>query len=416
MLEFSDAPYQFFEAKPSVPLTWLGRTLNRHFILPGKNHRIREVTVDGEIEALKTAHKAGERLLFVMNHPSHSDPQVISEIHRRLGIASCFMAAYDVFLRGKFHAWSMQRLGNFSIDREGSDRKAMAAAIEVLKIGDRALNIFPEGNVYLTNDRLTPFLDGAAFIALKAQAALGDTPVKIIPISLKFTHLTTPRETITTRMRQLAKDSGYRFPDGSETNPLNAVLGLGQHILSGYLKQHYPDLQHSADHQNLFDLLNTFATSLVDKLESELEISPASGQELVDRIAKIRSKIHALRTDPEPTPHPEINGLADQAILALRIHGYLQPYLTEHPSIDRYDETVERIAEDFYSKPMPRTGPRKAMAMIGAPIDVREYSKEKLRTSISPMTEEMEDVVQKGIDCLNEQSSMLGSKVTSESN
>jgi hypothetical protein len=47
-------------------------------------------------------------------------------------------------------------MGNFSIDREGSDRRAMAAAIKVLTDGKTAPNIFPEGNVYLTNDRRPP--------------------------------------------------------------------------------------------------------------------------------------------------------------------------------------------------------------------------------------------------------------------
>lgn len=86
----------------------------------------------------------------------------------------------------------MQRLGNFSIDREGSDRKAMAAAIDTIKADDYALTIFPEGNVHLTNDRVTPFLDGTAFITLKAQQAIKDARVKIVPLSLKFTHLSTP--------------------------------------------------------------------------------------------------------------------------------------------------------------------------------------------------------------------------------
>ena len=194
MLEFSDAPYRFFEARPSAPLIRLGRALNRHVFLPGPNHRIREISVDGETDALRDAKGNSDRLLFVINHPSHSDPQALTEVQWRLGVDACFMAAYDVFLRSKLTAWSMQKMANFSIDREGSDRKAMAAAIKVLSEGKKALNIFPEGNVYLTNDRITPFLDGAPFIALKAQAATTDAAVKIIPVSLKFTHLTTPRE------------------------------------------------------------------------------------------------------------------------------------------------------------------------------------------------------------------------------
>lgn len=401
MLEFSDAPYRFFEARPSAPLIRLGRGLNRHVILPGPNHRIREISVDGKTDALLEAKRDGDRLLFVINHPSHSDPQALTEVQRRLGVDSCFMAAYDVFLRSRLCAWCMQRMGNFSIDREGSDRKAMAAAIKVLAEGKRALNIFPEGNVYLTNDRLTPFLEGAAFIALKAQAAAGDAAVKIIPVSLKFTHLTTPRETITQRMLQLGTDSGHTFPPGSTTDPLGAVLGLGRHILGDYLKKHGLQGKIPADDPPLYSLLENFAANLVAEVEKDLEIAVAEGAPLVARIARARAKIHLLRTDPAAQPHPEIVGLADRAILALRIHGYLTPYLTERPTIDRYDETVERIAEDFYSRTMPRTGPRRAMVKIGAPIDVRDHLGAKPREGISSLIKEMERRVQEGLDTLN---------------
>jgi hypothetical protein len=71
-------------------------------------------------------------------------------------------------------------------------------------------------------------------------------------------------------------------------------------------------------------------------------------------------------------------------------------------SIDRYAETVERIAEDFYSRTMPRIGPRRAMAMIGTPINVREFSEMKLREALPTLTETIERRVQCGIDALNE--------------
>ena len=407
MLEFSDAPYRFFEARPSGPLIRLGRELNRRLILPGKNHLISDIVISGETGALKDCSKNGDRLLFVANHPTHSDPQTLSEVHRRLGIDSCFMAAYDVFLRSRFCAWSMQRLGNFSIDREGSDRKAMAAAIKVLTDGERALNIFPEGNVYLANDRLTPFLDGAAFIALKAQAALEESSVKIVPVSMKFSHLTTPRETVTERMRQLATDSGYKFPKDASGDPVHAVLGLGQHILGGYLRRHNLKTGDGSLHEQL----SGFAETLVEGLEDGLSIAPSQGATLVSRIAAIRSRIHRIRTDPDKVTNPEIDGLADRAILALRIHGYLTPYLTEHPSIDRYDETVERIAEDFYSRAMLRTGPRLAMVRIHAPVDARDFSSMKFREAIPALTKNLEESVQSGIDSLNTENAAPGASM-----
>ncbi|MAS94777.1 MAG: hypothetical protein CMO55_16380 [Verrucomicrobiales bacterium] len=410
MLEFSDAPYQFFEPQPSSPVIWLGRKVNQHFIVPRKNHLIQELRVEGALDEINEARTNGDRLVFVINHPSHSDPQVISEVHRQLGIPSSFMAAYDVFLRSKLSCWVMQKCGHFSIDREGSDRKAMSTAIDMIKGGDFALNIYPEGNVYLTNDRVTPFLDGTAFIALKAQKDLKDTArVKVIPISLKFTHLTAPKETVTERMIQLARDCGYQYP--KDVKPLDAVFGLGNHIVSNYLRTHGYKEEMATGPEGLYETLTGFTNDLVAKLEGGLSLEASPETDLVDRIRKIRSKIHQLRTDEKAEPHPEIDGIAEKAILVLRIHGYLTPYLSDKPTIDRYDETVERIAEDYYSKAMPRTGPRRCYAQIHSPLDVQEYMDNaggKLRDAVASLTCDSEKAVQKGIDDINEKNDTSG--------
>lgn len=80
-------------------------------------------------------------------------------------------------------------------------------------------------------------------------------------------------------------------------------------------------------------------------------------------------------------------------------------------SIDRYDETAERIAEDFHSRAMPRTGPRRAMARIGAPIDVRDHLVSKPRNGIVNLTREMERRIQAGIDALNERNDAPGGRL-----
>ena len=417
MLEFADASYRFFPPKPSPVLIGIGRAFNRHFILPGKDHRVKELRIEGETEALLSARAGGDRLLFVINHPSHSDPQIITEVHRRLGQRSCFMAAYDVFLRDRLAAWCMQKLGNFSIDRESADRKAMAAAITVLTQGTYALNIFPEGNVYLTNDLVTPFLDGAAFIALKAQQALAEAAIRIVPVSLKLTHLTAPRETVTARMLQLAEDSGYVFPRGSTADPMGSLLGLGQHILTAYLKNHGYQEEMTRLGRSVHETLEGFATRLATELESSLQLTSAPGGGLVERIRKIRSTIHQLRTDPTGTAHPEIDGLADRAILALRVHGHLTPYLAEHPTIDRFAETVERISEDFYSRLMPRNGPRRAIAHLHEPLGVRAYldaSGGKLRHAVNRLTQDMETAVQAGLHAINNTNDAPGATLVHE--
>ena len=58
---------------------------------------------------------------------------------------SFFMAAYDVFERNALHAWLMQRMGAFSVDRDGSDMHSLKQSIATLESGKYALSIFPEG-------------------------------------------------------------------------------------------------------------------------------------------------------------------------------------------------------------------------------------------------------------------------------
>lgn len=414
VIAFSDAPYRFFDARPSTPLIHAARIANRHLVLPGPGHRVREVVLSGETARIRETWRDNKRLIFVSNHPTHSDPQVLTEVQRRLGVDGSFMAAYDVFLRGRLQAFFMQRLGNFSVDREGSDRKAMSAAIQIVREGQRALNIFPEGNVFLTNDRLMPLLDGTAFIALKAQAALDGSEVLIVPVSMKFTHLTRPRKPLRKRLIDLAEHSGHRFPEGSEVDPVAAVLGLGRHIIGAYLRTHGDRHALEPAEAGLYETLEAFAASLVDDLESALEIKALPGMKLLDRIGKVRSRLHQLRTDPALPQDSALDGMADRALLALRVHGYTSPYLTARPTVDRYDETVERIAEDYHSRAMPRTGPRRAMVRIHPPLSVREFLEQKdgsLKATIPALTKTLSQTIQGGIDELNDRNDAPGGEL-----
>src|SRR5918993_855140 len=106
-------------------------------------HGIVDVSVHG-IDRLKTI-ASGDGILICPNHSYTGDGSV------------------DGFL--------LQRLGGFSVDREGCDRAAMRQANDLLTSG-KALVIFPEGEIYHTNERLTPLREGVGFIALTAQREL----------------------------------------------------------------------------------------------------------------------------------------------------------------------------------------------------------------------------------------------------
>ncbi len=417
MLDFCDAPYSFFEPKPNRLVMAVSRAVNRYYSLGNANHRVRELQLSGQVDRLRdlVAASGGARLLFVANHSTHSDPQVMTEVLRRVGAKTHFMAAYDVFLRSKLTAWVMQGNGAFSVDREGSDAKAMKTALNVLAEPPfgMGLTIFPEGNVYLTNDRVTPFLDGAAFIALKAQKQIGaGVPVHVVPVAFHFTHLDDIREGICERLQRLAGEVGTTFERNADAG--DEVRRIGHALLGRNLRKRglLTDQEKSLTEQ-----LTHSAEEILGGLEKKLELRNKPGDGPIDRVRKVRAKLHQLRTDSEQSgafAEAHIAAWADEAILAFRILNYCQPYVLEHATVDRFAETTEKLVEDHFSEAQQPLGDRRVVAHIGGPIDlsgrVQAFST-KARAAVADLTLEMERAVQAGLDAENARNSAPGGEI-----
>jgi len=425
MLDFCDEPYCFFDAKPSRLVMAISRTVNRLYSLGNPNHRIAELQLSGQAQRVREMVAASEsgrgaHLLFVANHSTHSDPQAMTEVLRQLGARTHFMAAYDVFLRSRMTAWTMQRNGAFSVDREGSDSKAMKTAVRVLSEAPHGcgLTIFPEGNVYLTNDRVTPFLDGAAFIALKAQKQAGaERPIQVVPVAMKFTHLGDVREGICERLQTLAGEADSSFD--RKADPVQEMLRIGQLLLARNLRRRgllaNPEL-------SLSEQLASSADEILCGLEKRLELRARPGDAPVDRVRKARAKLHQLRTDPQQgaafaEAHKE--SWADEAITAFRIINYGTPYVSEKPTVDRFAESSERMMEDHFSKALPPLGERRVVAHIGEPIDLSgerlaAFSK-RSRAAVTDLSLEMERLVQAGLDAENAVNPAAGGEIFGQS-
>jgi hypothetical protein len=300
-------------------------------------------------------------------------------------------------------------MGCFSVDREGSDRASMKEAIRILNEGQRALTIFPEGNVYLTNDRVTPFLEGPAFIGLKAQKDLGgDYPVLALPVSIKVTHLTDARPQVLDLLRELAVEVGTNYDSSADLVEELKRLGLLalRKVMSG-LARSLPEV--AGDDLPAF--LRGTASEIIAELEADLELAPKEGEGLIDRIRKIRRKIHSMRIAEEPTLADfKARTLAAEAMLAYRLLTYPGTYLEEKPSLDRMSETVEKILEDLRSAPGAPIAPRRAIVLFGEPVDLAEEAKTAERGLTSRLTDHFEEQVQSGLDSLNLKNDCPGSE------
>lgn len=400
MLDFCDQPYRDFPPKDIALWRWVLGWYNRKRFLT-KAKRIAELTIHGA-DTLKQTLRPGDRIILMPNHPTHADASIMLEAARQAGLTTQMMAAYDVFLRSRLDAFIMQRLGAFSVDREGSDPRAMKTALGVLEKGKHALVVFPEGNVYLENDRITPFSEGAAFLALRAAHQLKEQGHRVlaVPVSIKATHLTNCKPLVTERLQKLAKTVDVALPN--DATPIQAMRLIGVALLHRNLKLRGLDTPQADDFHTL---IKHAAGVVMHKLEAKLDIAPKPDTPLIDRVRKARQVIHEVRTDPDRiADHAAAATWADEAMLALRLASYSDSYAASHPTLDRIEETSEKLAEDLYREMMPPIADRAAYVRFNEPIPLCEFVAEKRagRQQVRDLTARCEAAVQQGINLINQ--------------
>ena len=408
MLDFSDLPYHWFGPKRNQLIALVVRHFNRTWYLRRKK-QISEVVVTGSENVAGLAYQ--QRVMLVVNHPTHADAAIILEACRHARIWPTFMAAYDVFLRSRFDAFVMQRLGAFSVDREGSDSRAMKHATEVLMRKSHPLTIFPEGNVYLEIDRVSPFHDGAAFMALRAQKDLPfeDETIYALPVSIKATYIDDIRAPLKAQIELLAQRVDVDISHAA--SPAAALRIIGTAALHRNLKTRGLDTPESDVPR---ELIEHAAGIILSKLEAKLDLQPRPTDSYVDRVRKARRIIHEVRTDSaRVADHAAAGTWADEAMLAYRLLSYSGQYAAEKPTLDRLAETTEKMTEDIH-RAMPQPfGRRRAIVHFGAPMAVSEYLADgaKLRQAVGALTADLESSVQAGVDDMNQANTARGAEL-----
>jgi 1-acyl-sn-glycerol-3-phosphate acyltransferase len=411
MLDFCDQPYQFFPARRWGWFTWLCGHINRRRHLP-RRHQVVAVDISGQ-ETFLQQRRRGDRLVFMPNHPTHSDPQIMLEVMRQLGIATQFMAAYDVFLRSRLNAFIMSRCGAFSVDREGLDTQALKHAHSVLLDGRHALMIFPEGNVFLQNDFLAPFNEGPAFLSLKAAKELSDQQARVlvVPVSIKATYVADVSPSAFDRIRHLAKTVEADITRVDD--PLAWLRLVGYQALRR--NQRMRGLSQSAG-GDAKSIIHHAVSSVLDRLEEKVGLPKLDHKSLLERVCRVRRAIHQVRTDEKrKADHSAAASWADEALLAFKVASYLGDYVHRRPTLDRYAETVEKLDEDIHSHLPARFGPRQAYAKFGPPIDLSDYvGSGKLRAAAEQVTAACEQAVQRGLDEINAANPHAGAKLVAQ--
>ena len=171
--------------------------------------KISSIHLEGT-EFLAESLKQNRGILITPNHFCYADVFGVQAATDAVNCPAYFMAAWQVLGTASM----MRRLvlrwhGVFSIDREGSDLRAFRKSVEILQTSPHPLVIFPEGDMYHVNERVMPFEEGPAAIALTA-AKRANRSVVCMPCSLVYRYVEDPMPELLPLMDRLEERLFWR--------------------------------------------------------------------------------------------------------------------------------------------------------------------------------------------------------------
>jgi 1-acyl-sn-glycerol-3-phosphate acyltransferase len=384
-------PPRWWAPRLSTQLIQLLRPVRRHTLR--RKQRLVEIHVSG-IEGVKQALASGMGVMITPNHSFHYDSYVLMEAAHEFGRPVHIMTAWQVFAMSKrWEQWLLQRHGCFSIDRENSDTQAFKQAVEILRESRHPLVIFPEGDIYHTNDRVTPFREGAAAVAFSA-ARKAQRPIVCVPCALKCWYLDDPTPALHRTLDELERRLMWR--PRSDLSIAERIYRFAEGLLAlkevEYLGQTQPG--------SLDARITALADALLARLEAHYQLQRRD-LTVPERVKELRRTIIRRNEQPQLSAQDRARLSADMEDLFVVIQLYSYPgnYAAQRPSIERLAETVDKLEEDVLEATYPTVrGRRRAEVWFGPPIDV---PREKAQQNVEAFTQLLEGEVQRLLDQAN---------------
>jgi len=340
--------------------------------------------------------KAGDGILIAPNHSHEVDAYVLSQTSKRVRRHFYYMAAWPAFtMWGGLGGWVLQKMGAFSVDRDGADRRAIRCASDLLSSGE-TLVIFPEGEIHRLNDRLKPILDGAAFIALNAYHELqknqSQADIWIVPAAVRYKFVEDIRPEMEKAIADLEKHFAW-YKSKAQATLRDRIVALGELILTIKEKEKLGN-----SYENEHDLpkrIQNLIDALLSRHEKEYSIKSSADESTSLRVKALRRKSLEIWTNEEESEEARTHAkqVLDDVQLSLQLSSYPGDYIAEEPSIERMAETIEKFQEDIYGAIRP-IGKRKAWLIFGEPISLKsiDYSRHK-RDIITGLTSDIEQAI-----------------------
>ena len=337
-----------------------------------KKQRMRSIEVQGKIHIQKPLQE-GAGILITPNHSFHYDAVVLWEVAHRVGRMFHFMTAWQVFaMSNRFDRWSMQRHGCFSIDRESNDMSAFRQAVSILQNSPYPLVVFPEGDVYHSNDRVTPFREGAAAMALSA-AKRAKRKIVCVPCALKCWYTEDPTPQLLILLDQL--EHRLMWKPRADLPIRERVYRIAEGIMS--LKEiEYLGKSRAGTLAERQSYLADFLLARMEKYYS-LRQPP---EKIPERVRELR-RIIIQRLGQEKLDRNEqeyARAFMEDLFLVIQLYSYPSDYMRQAKSIERIAETLDKFEEDILQRDLPSVrGSRRVVVRFGEPIELPKERQKK---------------------------------------
>ena len=372
---------QFIPPSFNLPLAW-----SVDFAFPWllkMQHNIEEIVVDPEDrKMLRTLRH--ERLIYLSNHPSTSEPPIAYYIANIMGTRFRFMAARKVFDQAYgFVGKVIQSLGAFSVIAGATDREAIKTAREILAGNRGKLALFPEGEPTSgENDSLLPLQPGVAQLGLRSleEARKSDlsADILVLPAFVKYIYTGTDAKIKAELFSSLRKIEDRYKIDPENKNLLRRFLTIGGILLRETEAEYEIDV--NEEHRKDYEFrIGRVRHTILDNIGSKLNITGFDFK--ADAIVKLRQVLTMLevvelelegrRRAPQKITPKELEWAHGECKKAYNFIVINPDYLISRPTTERFYEWLYRFESHVFGATAPR--PRRAVVRFATSFKLSEY-------------------------------------------
>jgi hypothetical protein len=344
--------------------------------------RVTEVEIsDDDLGRLKKL--KGQRCMLTPSHSGGYEPHIVMHLSKLTDDIFNFVAAIEVFEQAPINRWLMPRLGCYSITRGALDRPSFAMTRKLLAEGKRWLVIFPEGHAIWQNSILAPFQQGVIQLAFKgyedATTADADAHLYCVPIAIKYIYLQDMHAEIDESLGRL--EAGLGIPAaGTGRSRYERLRAIAEAVLVVNETVHHVTGGPNTPMNDRIQNLKEFVTA---KIERQLDIVPAKGQTLLERIRALFNAVDRAVYEEVAGSEYERRLVLERQQIARTLYEDLwrllqfvaiyDGYVRESMTVERFLDVLCLLEMEVFKK-RRIWGPRKACVRVGEPIDLRDHA------------------------------------------